>query len=344
MTAETSGPAPAPDHALKKKEEGTGGWLRVLGALAGAALACTGALAQGAYPSAPVHLLVPFPPGGAVDIIARTLGDELGRQWGQSIVVENRPGAGGVIASQALAKSPADGYTLILVASGHALNSHFYAKMPYGFDDFTPISLIGSSPNILLVAANSPFKTLADLLAEARARPGQLSYGHAGTGTSPHLAGELLKALTKVDIAAVPYKGGASSLGDLMGGHIPMTFNNIPESIAQIRAGTVRPLGVTTATRSAVLPDVPTIAEGGVPGYDTGVWWGVLAPAGLPVAIRDKVAKDLAEALKVPAVKNRLVDLGATPIGSSPAEFGTFIRAEHEKWGPVIRAAGIKAE
>jgi tripartite-type tricarboxylate transporter receptor subunit TctC len=258
--------------------------------------------------------------------------------------VENRPGAGGVIATQALVKSQPDGYTLILVAAGHALNPHFYARMPYGFDDFTPISLIGSSPNILLVAANSPFKTLGDVLSAARAKPGELSYGHAGNGTSPHLAGELLKALTKVDIAAVPYKGGAPSLGDLMGGHIPMAFNNIPESIAHIKAGTIRPLGVTTATRSAVLPDVPTIAEGGVAGYDTGVWWAVLAPAGLPAAIRDKLARDFAESLKVPAVKNRLVELGAAPIGSSPSELNAFIRAEHDKWGPILRAAGIKAE
>jgi tripartite-type tricarboxylate transporter receptor subunit TctC len=316
-------------------------WLRVLGALAGAAFACA-ANAQ-TYPSAPVHILVPYPPGGAVDIIARTLGDDLGRRWGQSIIIENRPGAGGVIASQALVKSPPDGYTLILVAAGHALNPYFYAKMPYGFDDFTPISLIGSSPNMLLVKADSPFKTLADMLAEARANPGKLSYGHAGNGTSPHLAGELLKALTKVDIAAVPYKGGAPSLADLMGGHIPMTFNNIPESIAQIRAGTVRPLGVTTAARSSLLPDVPSIGES-VPGYDTGVWWGVLAPAGLPAAIRDKLAKDVADVLKAPAVKNRLTDLGAAPIGSSPSEFGAFIRAEYEKWGPIIKAAGIRAE
>jgi tripartite-type tricarboxylate transporter receptor subunit TctC len=321
-----------------------GGWSRLLGALGAVSLACSGALAQGAYPSAPVRILVPFPPGGAVDIIARTLGDELSRQWGQSIIIENRPGAGGVIATQALVKAPPDGYTLILVAAGHALNPHFYARMPYGFDDFTPISLIGSSPNILLVAATSPFKTLADLLGAARAKPGELSYGHAGNGTSPHLAGELLKALTKVDIAAVPYKGGAPSLGDLMGGHIPMTFNNIPESIAQIRAGTVRPLGVTTATRSGVLPDVPTIAEGGVPGYDTGVWWAVLAPAGLPDSIRDKLARDFAESLKAPVVKNRLVELGAASIGSSPSELNAFIRAEHDRWGPILRAAGIKAE
>jgi len=318
-------------------------WMRVAAALASLMALAPGARAEEAFPSRAVHVFVPYPPGGAVDIIARTLGDELGRRWNQSIVVENRPGAGGVIASQALVKSPADGYTLILVAAGHALNPYFYAKMPYGFEDFTPICLIGSAPNILLVPANSPYKTLADMLADARARPGQLSYGHAGNGTSPHLAGELLKALTKVDIAAVPYKGGAPSLTDLMGGHIPMTFNNIPESIAQIRAGTVRALGVTTATRSPVLPDVPTIAET-VPGYDTGVWWAVLAPAGLPADIRDKLAKDLAEVVKTPAVKNRLVDLGAAPIGSSPQEAAAFIKAEYEKWGPIIKAAGIKAE
>jgi tripartite-type tricarboxylate transporter receptor subunit TctC len=318
--------------------------LRLLIALAGFGLAATAAFAQDAFPSKPVRILVPFPPGGAVDIVARTLGDELGRRWGQSIVIENRPGAGGTIASQALVKSPPDGYTLILVAAGHAINPHFYAKLPYDFSDFTPISLIASSPNMLLVRADSPFRTLADLLAAARARPGQLAYGHAGNGTSPHLAGELLKALTKVEIAGVPYKGGAPSLNDLMGGHIPMTFNNIPESIAQIQAGTVRPLGVTTATRAAVLPEVPTIAEAGVTGYDTGVWWAMMAPAGLPLDIRDKLARDCAEAVNVPGVKDRLTGLGATPIGSSPDALAAFIRAEYEKWGPIIQAAGIKAD
>jgi tripartite-type tricarboxylate transporter receptor subunit TctC len=319
-------------------------WLRLLGALAALAFGGSAALAQGTFPSAPVRILVPFPPGGAVDIVARTLGDELSRRWGQSVIIDNRPGAGGVIASQALVKSPADGYTLILVAAGHAINPHFHAKLPYEFGDFTPLSLIASSPNLLLVRQDSPFKTVADVLAAARARPGQLAYGHAGNGTSPHLAGELLKALTKVDIAGVPYKGGAPSLNDLMGGHIPMTFNNIPETIAQIRAGSVRPLGVTTATRSAVLPDVPTIAEGGVPGYDTGVWWAMLAPAGLPTDIRDKLAKDCAEAVNAPAVKERLIALGAAPIGSTPDALAAFIRAEHEKWGPIIQAAGIKAD
>jgi tripartite-type tricarboxylate transporter receptor subunit TctC len=324
---------------------------RIAGIVSSLAILAWGAtaLAQDAdhvaYPSKPVRLLVPFPPGGAVDIVARTLGDELTRRWGQSVVIENRPGAGGTIASQAAATSAPDGYTLILVASGHALNPYFYAKLPYDpFNDFTPISLVGSSPNMLLVRSDSPFRSVAQVLAGARAKPGYLSYGHAGNGTSPHLAGELLKYLAKVDIAAIPYKGGAPSLNDLIGGHIPLTFNNIPESIAQIRAGTVRALGVTSAVRSPVLPDVPTIAEAGVPDYDTGVWWGFLGPAGLPVEIKAKLAKDCAEAVNAPAVVERLRSLGAVPIGSTGDEFADFIRAEYEKWGPVIKAAGIKGE
>ncbi len=303
------------------------------------------ASAQDAFPSKPVHLLVPFPPGGAVDIVGRTLGDELSKRWGQSVIIENRPGAGGTIASQAAAKAPPDGYTLIIVATGHALNPHLYAKLPYDpFNDFTPLSLIGTSPNMPLVRSDSPIRTLADLLALARERPGQLSYGHAGNGTSSHLAGELINYMTKVNIAAIPYKGGAPALNDLIGGHIPMSINNIPESIAQIRAGTVRPLGVTTAKRSPVLPDVPTIAEAGIPGYDTGVWWGLVGPAGLPPLVKARLAKDCAEAVNAPAVKERLLGLGAAPIGSAPEEFAALIRAEYEKWGPIIKAAGIRGE
>src|SRR6266849_302562 len=207
-----------------------GQWIRARGALAALLLASTAALAREAFPSKPVRLLVPFPPGGAVDIVARTLGDELSKRWGQSVIIENRPGAGGTIASQAAAKAPPDGYTLIIVATGHALNPHLYAKLPYDpFNDFTPLSLIGTSPNMPLVRSDSPIRTLADLLALARERPGQLSYGHAGNGTSSHLAGELINYMTKVNIAAIPYKGGAPALNDLMGGHIPISINNIPE-------------------------------------------------------------------------------------------------------------------
>jgi tripartite-type tricarboxylate transporter receptor subunit TctC len=315
----------------------TAGLVVALAVLAGGAIALAQDAEQPAYPSKPVRILVPFPAGGAVDIVARTVGDELTRRWGQTVVIENRPGAGGVIATQAAATAPADGYTLILIAAGHALNPHFYAKLPYdSFNDFTPITLVGSSPNMLLVRNDSPFKSVADVITAAQQRPGYLSYGtcrqrhlaasrrrvaqileHAGNGTSPHLAGELLKYLARVDIAAIPYKGGAPSLNDLLGGHVPLTFNNIPESIAHVRAGTIRPLGITTAARSPVLPNVPPIAET-IPGYDTGVWWGFLAPAGIPAAVKAKLAQDCAEAVNVPTVVERLRSLGATPVGSTP--------------------------
>jgi tripartite-type tricarboxylate transporter receptor subunit TctC len=302
-------------------------------------------IAQPAFPSKPVHIFVPYPPGGGVDILARTLGDALSKEWGQSIIVENRPGAGGVVASQALATSPPDGYTLIVVASGHATNPFLYPKLPYDtFKDFTPISLLASSPNILLVRKDSPFKTLADLLAAARAKPGSLSFGHAGNGTSTHLAGELLKNLAKIDMAAIPYKGGAPAINDLLGGQIPMSFNNGPESVGQIKAGTVRALGVTTAKRAGFLPDVPSIAEGGVHGYDTEVWWGVLGPAKMPPDLVKKLSHDFVTALKAQSVKDRLGPLGATPIGSSPDEFTAKIKADYDKWGPIIKAAGMKIE
>ena len=321
------------------------GWIRLLAATVSLLAAIGMARAQDVFPSRPVRLLVPFAPGGAVDIVARTLGDELAGRWGRPVVVENRPGAGGVVASEVVAKAAPDGYTLIIVAIGHALNPHLYAKLPYdSFNDFTPISLIGTSPNMLLVRADSPIKTLADLLAAARERPGQIAYGHAGNGTSSHLAGELLKYMAKIDITPIPYKGGAPALTDLIGGHIPMTFNNIPESIAQVTAGTVRPLGVTTAIRSPVLPNVPTIAESGLPGFDTGVWWGLLGPGGLAADIKAKLAKDCIDAVNTATVKARLLALGATPIGSSPEQFAALIRSDYEKWGPIIKAAGIRGE
>jgi len=188
--------------------------------------------AQSDFPTRPVHILVPYPPGGGVDILTRTLGDVVSRQWGQTVVVENRPGAGGVVASQALVKSPPDGYTLIMVASGHATNPFLYPKIPYDtFRDFTPISLLASSPNILLVRADSPFKSLSEVIAQARAKPGSLSFAYAGTGTSTHLAGELLMSLARIDLNAIPYKGGAPAINDLLGGQIPLSFNNGPESV-----------------------------------------------------------------------------------------------------------------
>ena len=314
--------------------------------IAAAAMLATGGIAsaQSPFPAKPVHIFVPYAAGGAVDILARTLGDVVSRQWGQSVVVENRPGAGGVVASQALAASAPDGYTLIVVASGHPTNPFLYAKLPYDtFKDFTPISLLASSPNILLVRADSPFKTLGDLIAAARAKPGSLAFGHAGNGTSTHLAGELLKNLAKIDINAISYKGGVPAINDLLGGQIPMSFNNGPESVGQIAAGTVRALAVTTARRASFLPDVPSMAET-VPGYDTEVWWGLLGPAGMPPELVAKLSHDFVAALNTDAVTERLSKLGAAPIGSSPQQFDAKIHADYEKWGPIIKAAGMKAE
>jgi tripartite-type tricarboxylate transporter receptor subunit TctC len=228
---------------------------------------------------------------------------------------------------------------------GHSINPFLYENLPYDtFKDFTPISLLGSSPNVLLVAANSPYKSLADILAAAREKPGALAYGMAGNGTSTHLAGELLKSMAKVNIAPIAYKGGAPIIVDLLGGHIPLSFNNIPESISHINNGSLRALGVTSATRSEALPNVPTIAEAGVPGYDTSVWWGLLGPAGLPADLTAKISKDCVEAINTPAVKQRLNNLGATVIGSSPVDFANYIKTEYDKWGPIIKAAGIKIE
>jgi tripartite-type tricarboxylate transporter receptor subunit TctC len=302
------------------------------------------ALAQSAFPDRPVHIYVPYPAGGGVDILTRTLGDVVSKQWGQPVVVDNRPGAGGVVASQALAQSPPDGYALIVVASGHATNPFLYPKLPYDtFKNFTPISLLASSPNILLVRADSQFKTLADVIAEAKAKPGSLAFAHAGTGTSTHLAGELLMNLAEIDLQPIPYKGGAPAINDLLGGQIPLSFNNGPESVGQLQAHTVRALAVTTAKRLPALPDVPSIGET-VPGYDTEVWWGLLGPGGMPRELVEKLAHDFVAALNTDAVKDRLSKLGSIPIGSTPEEFDKKIHADYDKWGPIIKAAGIKAE
>jgi tripartite-type tricarboxylate transporter receptor subunit TctC len=319
------------------------GWYRMAVVAALMAAAASAASAQ-SFPSRPVHILVPYPAGGGVDVLTRTLGDVVSKQWGQSVVVENRPGAGGVIASQAVVTAAPDGYILIMVASGHATNPLLYPKIPYDtFKDFTPISLLASSPNILLVRADSPFKTMADLIAAAKAKPGSLSFAHAGTGTSTHLAGELLKSLAKIDLNAIPYKGGAPSINDLLGGQIPMSFNNGPESVGQLEAGTLRALAVTTADRAPFLPNVPSMSEA-VPGYDTGVWWGLLGPANMPPDVLAKLSRDFVAALNTDAVRERLGKLGALPIGSSPQQFDARIHADYDKWGPIIKAAGMKAE
>jgi tripartite-type tricarboxylate transporter receptor subunit TctC len=318
--------------------------IRSIAAAALLSLAGTNVYAE-TFPTRPVRILVPYAAGGAVDVLARTLGQSLSKTWGQQPVIENRPGAGGIIASQALTQSAPDGYTLILVASGHPLNQFFYTKLPYDtFKDFTAISEIAYSPLAIVVPKNSPVKNLQELLATAREKPESLSYGMSGNGTSAHLAGELLNYMAKVKIQAIPYKGGAPALTAVIAGEIPMSVNPLPEVVGQLEGNAVRVLAVTTAQRSKALPDVPTIAEAGIPGYDASVWWGFLGPAGMAPDLVAKIHADLAAALKDPVVVTALEKIGATPVGNSPKDFDAFMRAEAAKWEPVLKEANIKMQ
>ena len=317
---------------------------RGLFAIAALSLTAAGAHAQ-SFPTKPVRILVPYAAGGAVDVLARTLGQSLSKTWGQQPVIENRPGAGGIIASQALTQSAPDGYTLILVASGHPLNQFFYRKPPYDtFKDFTAISEVASSPLAIVVSKDSPMKNFGDLLAAARAKPGSLSYGMSGNGTSAHLAGELLNYMAKVKIQAIPYKGGAPALTAVIAGEIPISVNPLPEVVGQLDGNAVRALAVTTAQRSKALPEIPTVAEAGIAGYDASVWWGVLGPAGMAPDVVAKIHADLAAALKDPVVLTALEKMGATPVGSLPGDFDAFMRAEAKKWEPVLKEADIKMQ
>jgi tripartite-type tricarboxylate transporter receptor subunit TctC len=309
-----------------------------------AATADSSAHAQN-YPTKQVTIFVPYAAGGAVDVLARTIGQSLSKVWGQQPVIENRPGAGGVIASQALAQAAPDGHTLILVASGHPLNQFFYPKLPYDtFKDFTAITEVAYSPLAIVVAKNNEVKNLQDLLAVAKQKPDALSYGMSGNGTSAHLAGELLNYLAGTRIVAIPYKGGAPALTAVLAGDIPISINPLPEVVGQLDSGLVRAVAVTTATRSKALPDVPTVAESGVPGYETSVWWGFLGPAGMAPELVAKINADLRATLKDPVVLAAFDKLGATPVGSSPQEFDAYMRAEAAKWGPVLKQANIKMQ
>jgi tripartite-type tricarboxylate transporter receptor subunit TctC len=309
------------------------------------ALCGSPALSAETFPAKQVTFFVPYAAGGAVDVLARTVGQSLSKFWGQSPVIENRPGAGGIIASQALVQAKPDGYTLILVASGHPLNQFFYPKLPYDtFKDFTAISEVASSPLAIVVAKNNPAKNLQELLAQAKAKPESLSYGMSGNGTSAHLAGELLNYMAGVKIVSIPFKGGAPALTAVMAGDIPISINPLPEIMGQLDGGAVRAIAVTTATRSPALPDVPTVAESGVKGYDTAVWWGFLGPANMPPELVARIHADISTALKDPVVLEALKKIGATPATSSPAEFDAFMHAEADKWGPVLKQANIKVQ
>ena len=313
-----------------------------------AALAAIGALALQA-PA--VHaqqnvtrILVPFAAGGATDIVARLVAQKLSDTWGTPVIVENKPGAAGTIASRQLVGSPPDGKTLIMVTSGHAINELIHDKLPYStLNDFTPILQVTEISNVLLTTKDSPYKTVADVLAAGKAKPDLLSYGTAGVGTSVHLAGEMLAATTGVPMTPVHFKGDSESISNLAGGHIPLSINTIPGAKAQIQAGNVRPLAVTTSSRFEAFKDVPTMAEAGVQGYAVGNWFGVLGPAKMDPALVARMNADFRKALTDPAIQQKLQDGGMAVKVGSAADFDALIRNDIAKWRPIVTKLGLKA-
>lgn len=308
-----------------------------------AATACMSAGAQN-YPVRSIRLLVGFQPGGAVDISARTLGAKLSDSIGQSVVVDNRSGAAGNIAADVVAKAAPDGYTLLMCNTTLATPSLF-DKLPFDVSkDLAPVSLVAIGPSVLVVHPSVPVKTVKELIAAARAKPDSITYGSGGTGNITHLEMVLFNHMTNTKMTHVPYKGGAPSVVGLLSGEVQALFTSIPSILPQIQAGKVRTLAVSTAKRNSALPDVPTVAEAGVPGYDAASWYGVLAPAGMPRDISTKLAREIQRIMNLPDVKSKFLADGFEPSGSTPEEFKKFMDAEVPKWSSVIKSAGIKAE
>ncbi len=309
--------------------------------------ACTAvAFAQApAYPAKPVRIIVPYPAGGTTDIIARLAAAQLSERLRQPFVVENRAGASGAIGSVAVAQAAADGYTLVMgTASSHGINSALQKNLPYdAVKDFAPVTVVASTPNIIVVHPSVPARTLGELLALAKARPGQINFGSTSPGGSPHMSAELLKMMAGVDMTHVPYKGASPMLTDLMGGQIQAGFDNLPSTIAFVRSGKLRALAVTTAQRWPGAADIPTVAES-VPGYEVSGWFGLLAPAGTPRAVLDTLQTAVAQAVRDPEVTRQLRSLGAEPVASRPEAFAQQIRADVDKWRGVVKATGVTLE
>ena len=309
-------------------------------------LACYAGLALAQFPDKQVKIIVPYPPAGTTDILARLIADKLTERMKHPFVVENRPGAGGAIGSVAVAKSPPDGYTLIMgTVNSHGINTAMVPNLPYdAIRDFAPITIVGNTPNVLAVNPAVPAKNLAELLALARAKPGSLNFGSTSPGGSPHMSGELLKAMAQIDITHVPYKGAGPMLIDLIGGQIQMGFDNLPSSIGHIRSGKIRAIAVTTLKRFSGAQEIPTMDESGLKGYEVSAWFGLLAPAGTPKAVVDTLYSNVAAILKQPSTHKQLLDLGSEPGGNSPEAYAKQIAADVEKWRKVVAVTGAKAE
>ncbi len=314
-----------------------------LAALAGAAPGP--GLAQG-YPSRPIRLVVPFPPGGSLDVVARAIGQKLTAAWGQPVVIDNRPGAGGNIGADLVAKSAPDGYTILEGAlSTHAVNVSLYSKLPFDpVRDFAPITLVATTPNVLVVNSAFPVNSVPELIAYAKAHPGALSFGSGSNGSAGHLAGELFKAEAGVDMVHVPYKGAAPALQALLAGDTQLMFDNLANSMPQLKAGKLKALAVTTAKRSALAPDLPTLAESGLPGFDIYTWWGLLAPAGTRPEIIAKWNAEVTRILGAPEMRAFFAQEGAEPAPTTPDAFAALIRSETTKYARIVKASGAKVD
>jgi len=302
--------------------------------------------AQASYPERPITMVVPFPAGGSTDLVARVVAEKMSQDLGQQVVVDNRGGAGGNVGAAAAAKADPDGYTILMgTVATHALNPALYKKMPYDpVKDFAPISLLVVVPNVLVVNPDFPAHSVAELIALLKAKPGEYSYASSGNGTPLHLSGELFKTMAGVDMVHVPYKGAGPALIDVMGGHVPIMFDNLPSSTEHIKAGKLRGLAVTTAGRAPSMPDLPTIAESGLPGYETYTWNALFAPAGTPPEVIAKLNEAALQALADPGVQAKLQGFGAQVKGSTPDELGAHVQAELAKWAPVVKASGAQID
>lgn len=298
------------------------------------------------WPNKPIRWIVPFPPGGAMDVMARALAEKSSKSLGQAVVIENKPGAGGNIGVDFVARSDADGYTMMITSIGMATNKYLYPKLSYDpVKDFSPVSLIAIVPNVLVTNATQPnVKTVSDVIANAKAQPGKLTYASAGNGSSIHLAGEVFTSMAKIDMQHIPYKGSNPAVTDLLGGQVNYMFDSITSAKPHIDSGKLRPIGITTSKRSKALPNVPTIAESGLPGYEVTPWFAVFVPAATPKPIVNKLNAALLDALKSPEIKAKFDGIGAEPLGTTPDELANYLNKEIERWGKVISTNNIKSD
>jgi tripartite-type tricarboxylate transporter receptor subunit TctC len=298
-----------------------------------------------AYPSKPIRILVPFPPGGAADTFARFIGERLSQSWGQAVIVDNRPGGGGIVATQAVARAPADGYTLLVVTVGHAINPHLHAKLPYDTEkDLQPVAKLATVPSVLVVNSSVPARTVAELVALAKAKPGQLTYASSGNATTSHVAGAMLVAAAGAPLMHVPYKGSAPAMTDLIAGHVDVIIDPLVSSAQHIKAGRLRPLAVSTARRTSLAPDLPTLAEAGVPGYDFSSWFLLLSPSGLQPPIAAKLNEQVHRILATSEARERYKAMGAEAGTGTPQELARFVSSEIRRQGEVVKAAGMRVE